>query len=217
MMVHLPAGLCLAALGMLLIGEHRESLSLRIVAKTFASFAFVAYARALGAWTLAPAGPWIVTGLVLSVVGDLALLSRAKPAFLGGLVAFLLAHVAYVIAFVKLGVSVPGLAVMTPPVALFSALIWHWLSPHTGELTRPVVAYIVVISAMVTCAAAAWFAQMDATRSWLLGAAILFFLSDLCVARDRFVAPGVDNRSIGLPLYYVSQLLFGYGIAHLAS
>ena len=37
-----------------------------------------------------------------------------------------------------------------------------------------------------------------------------FYLSDLAVARDRFVSPGFANALWGLPLYYVAQLLFAY-------
>ena len=39
-------------------------------------------------------------------------------------------------------------------------------------------------------------------------AAVAFYLSDVSVARDRFVAPGFGNRIWGLPLYYAAQLLF---------
>jgi len=42
--------------------------------------------------------------------------------------------------------------------------------------------------------------------------AVLFFLSDLLVARDRFVAPGFGNRLLGLPLYYAAQLLLASAV-----
>ena len=41
-----------------------------------------------------------------------------------------------------------------------------------------------------------------------MAAAVAFYLSDVSVARDRFVAPGFGNRIWGLPLYYAAQLLF---------
>ena len=49
-----------------------------------------------------------------------------------------------------------------------------------------------------------------AGRWGLLLAAVVFFLSDLCVARDRFVSPGWENRAVGLPLYFGAQLLYGW-------
>ena len=47
----------------------------------------------------------------------------------------------------------------------------------------------------------------------VLAGAVLFFLSDLGVARDRFVSPGVWNRAVGLPLYYGAQLLLAASVA----
>jgi len=41
----------------------------------------------------------------------------------------------------------------------------------------------------------------------LLAGALSFYVSDLAVARDRFVAPGFSNRLWGLPLYYGGTLL----------
>ena len=42
--------------------------------------------------------------------------------------------------------------------------------------------------------------------------AVLFLISDLFVAREAFVSPGSINALVGLPLYYVSQVLFGWSI-----
>ena len=68
----------------------------------------------------------------------------------------------------------------------------------------PVVAYVIVITAMVAAAVGTALR----TEAWLLlvGAAA-FYLSDLSVARDRFVASGFGNRLWGLPLYFFAQML----------
>jgi hypothetical protein len=42
--------------------------------------------------------------------------------------------------------------------------------------------------------------------------ALLFYLSDLAVARDRFVRPGLANRLVGLPLYYAGQVLLALAL-----
>jgi hypothetical protein len=44
-----------------------------------------------------------------------------------------------------------------------------------------------------------------------VGGAVLFFVSDLFVARNRFVAPGLANRLLGLPAYYGGQVLIAWG------
>ena len=43
-----------------------------------------------------------------------------------------------------------------------------------------------------------------------LNGAFSFYLSDVFVARQRFVQPSLSNRLIGLPLYYLSQFKIDY-------
>jgi uncharacterized membrane protein YhhN len=49
---------------------------------------------------------------------------------------------------------------------------------------------------------------MAAAGPQLLIGAVMFAVSDIFVARDRFVSPSVANRLWGLPLYYAAQLIF---------
>lgn len=44
-------------------------------------------------------------------------------------------------------------------------------------------------------------------------AAAAFFVSDLAVARNKFVSPGIVNRLWGLPLYYAANLAFASSLA----
>jgi uncharacterized membrane protein YhhN len=71
-------------------------------------------------------------------------------------------------------------------------------------MTGPVIAYLMVITVRVVTAVAAFGA--GATTLILLGA-ILCYASDIAVARNQFVAPGVVSRMWGLPLYYLAQVL----------
>ena len=208
-MDHAPALACIVLTAVLVVGEYLRNDRVRAVSKTGAAWAFIIYALTLGAWDAGAHGRWVVVGLVLSMVGDVCLLSREKKWFLAGLVAFLLAHVAYVGAFLALGIQALGTAFAAVAVGGFAWRVWNWLKADVGKLGNAVMAYIAVISAMVACAAGS--AVYGGAGRWgLLLAAIVFFASDLCVARDRFVAPGFDNRAIGLPLYFSAQLLFGY-------
>ena len=50
----------------------------------------------------------------------------------------------------------------------------------------------------------------------VLAGAIAFYLSDLTVARDRFVTRGFENRIVGLPLYYTGQVLLALSVATFA-
>lgn len=176
------------------------------ITKTAASLGFVWIAWRAGTLHAGIPGAWVGVGLVLSVVGDVCLLSHARRPFLVGLGAFLLAHVAFVASFLALGVRGTAAALAAVPFGTIAAVTWWWLAPHTGSMRTPVLAYVLVITVMVCCAVGA--AAAAPGRGGMLLAAVLFFLSDLTVARDRFVAPGLANRLIGLPLYYAAQVLF---------
>jgi len=87
------------------------------------------------------------------------------------------------------------------------ALKWLW--PNLGAFKLPVVIYVIAIVSMVMGA----FAVQSTgglpapERDYLALGAALFFLSDLAVARDRFIAREFKNKAFGLPAYYGAQLL----------
>jgi uncharacterized membrane protein YhhN len=183
-----------------LAAEVRGARVVRAIGKLGASMGFVALALALG--VEGPLEYGILAGLILSVLGDALLLSSRRPAFLGGLAAFLLAHVAYAATFgaVARPSAWAGLVVLAVTGAVLR-LLW----PRLGELRGPVLAYCAAISAML------WLA-LGVDRPEVRAGALLFYLSDLFVARDRFVRPGLANRLVGLPLYYAGQLLLALAV-----
>ena len=194
------AGLVALLVAAHLIAETVGAALGRIVTKLGASLSFVALALLPG-----PRGPLaggLLAGLILSVVGDAALLSTRRAWFLCGLSAFLLAHLAYATAFAPAGHPSPWLV---PPVAALILGTLYWLWPRLGHLRGPVVAYGLAIGAML------WLA-LGVDRPEVRIGAILFTASDLCVARDRFVRPGLANRVIGLPLYYAAQVLLAMAV-----
>lgn len=155
-------------------------------------------------------GTLVVAALVLSAVGDVLLIPKSKKAFLGGLVSFLLGHVMYAAAFVCRGVALPAALAASLPMIAAAIVVGRWLIPKVEQkLKKPVLAYMIVISAMVALAVGTHAAGPIPLA---LGGAVAFYLSDLSVARDRFVRPGFVNRSWGLPLYYGAQLLFAWAI-----
>ena len=186
---------CAAFLAVHLAAERRGIPWLRAAGKLAATASFVGLAVSRGPHDRF--GLSVLAALVLSLVGDALLLSARKPAFLAGLVAFLLAHVAYVVSFVPL--ARPSPLVLAAILAVTAGVV-RWLWPHAGELRVPVLAYAVVIAAML------WLA-LGVPRVAVQAGAALFWLSDLTVARDRFVRASFANRLVGLPLYYAGQLL----------
>jgi len=213
---HAATAACAVACAALLAAERRRSAAGRVGAKLAASAAFLVVAASVSGGDAF--GRWIVAGLVCGAVGDAFLLGRGRRMFLGGLVAFLLGHLAYV----------AGLALLVPPTrwpgaaGAYAALpvaaglaVLAWLWPRLGRLRGPVIAYVAAIAAMVVGALAALRAGAlpAPQRTWLGAGAALFFVSDLAVARDQFVARAVANRMWGLPAYYAGQLLIAWSIS----
>ena len=154
-------------------------------------------------------------GLVLCAIGDGFLAGDPKHWLLPGLVAFLLGHIAYVAMFLmpvpdpwgEPTLGIPGWIVAGFVVA---AAVWmvRWLWSSLGDMRWPVVAYAVVITAMVV-------ASLTVSRqgAHLAIAALLFMASDAILAAEMF--KGV--KIFGSPrltawliwfLYFGSQLLF---------
>ncbi|HYQ79846.1 MAG TPA: lysoplasmalogenase [Anaeromyxobacteraceae bacterium] len=169
--------------------------------KVAASAGFLALALLLR--PEAPWERWILLGLCLSALGDVLLLSASRRGFLAGLVAFLLAHLAYAVAFRPLASPTPWAAAA---ILGATALVLRWLWPHLGRMRLPVIAYCAVIGLML------WLALGTGRPEIRLGG-LLFWLSDLAVARHRFVLAEPRNRLVGLPLYYAGQYLIALALA----
>ncbi len=148
---------------------------------------------------------WVLAGLALSLVGDVALL-WPQQGFLPGLVAFLLAHLAYVMAFTR----DTRLAARWWPFAAYAAVaggILAGLWPSVpAALKGPVLAYVVFLASMAAQALVRWRTRpQDAgARTGALGAA-LFVASDACLAFDRFHAPLPAAALLILGSYWLAQ------------
>jgi uncharacterized membrane protein YhhN len=207
-MIRLPAtylvlgfAACVIGGAVMIVGERTRRPALRFVGKPLASAGFLVVAACAH-----PSGAFascVVVGLVLGAIGDIALLW--ERGFVIGLALFLLGHLAYVVAVAQVA---PPSAWITPYailplVAGAVALAWVW--PHLGPLRGAVIAYVAAISAMVIAAIALGNPRF-------LAGAVLFFASDLAVAREKFVARSFANHAWGVPAYYAGQLLIAWSL-----
>jgi len=204
-----PAAVTVLGLIGLLVADYVGSVRGRWCTKPVAAAGFVAVALTAGA-TGTPHGTWILLGLVLSFVGDLLLLPSDRPgAFKAGLVCFLMAHLAYGVAFLQFDLQLPVAGTLAGVCTVIGVFVLRWLAPHLpGDLRVPMLAYVVVISTMLVLAASA---SLATGRFDLLAGAFLFYVSDISVARKRFVAPGFANAAWGLPAYFIGQLILAWG------
>ncbi len=203
-MIGVAVAVCALAVAGTLAARRRGSRRGVAWTKPVASAAFVAVGLLAGALA-SPGGRWLLAALLLSWVGDVALIGRGRTAFALGLGSFLAAHLAFTVSFLTRPLAAGGVAAGGAAMALLALGLARWLAPHLPAAMRlPVAAYVVAIGAMVATATGA--ALAGAGPGPAIGAA-LFAASDLFVVRDRFVAPGWRNALWGLPLYYAGQLL----------
>lgn len=200
----------LIALVFLLVGE-RSNQRLVWASKPIASVGFICTAFAYGAMD-STYGVAVIWALVLSFFGDVFLIPKhARKWFLAGLVAFLLGHVGYAVGFSMRGIDGTSAALAGVALLVGAVGVGRWLLPNVDATMKgPVVAYIVVISVMVTLAVGT---HGHTSNPYIVVGAVMFFLSDLCVARHRFVKVGFENKIIGLPLYYGGQLVLAVSVA----
>lgn len=160
---------------------------------------------------------WVTVGLVLSLGGDVALMFKSSRAFLIGLVLFLLAHIVYMAVFTQFnGFHVNDL-ITAVALAAVAIPVYLYLRPGLGRMQGPVIFYIVVITLMVNRALSTFFGDtFTTTQAWCLSlGAILFWLSDLVLAINRFRHPFEYNR-LSLYLYYAGQLLIALSAHYFA-
>lgn len=160
-----------------------------------------------------PRRTWLLVGLGLSWLGDVLLMWPADL-FLGGLVAFLLAHLCYIRAFglgLRWRAALPGLLLF----ALVAAGVLTTLLPQVPEPMRlPVLAYVAVLVLMA--AVASGHSLQRGLRPWpaaALGAA-LFLLSDSLLALNRFHTPLPLAPLWVLASYYAAQWCLACSASH---
>ncbi|HMM50860.1 MAG TPA: lysoplasmalogenase [Burkholderiaceae bacterium] len=165
------------------------------------------------AWRVGEAGDarlrrGVLAGLVFSLAGDV-LLMLSPRLFVGGLLAFLVAHLCYLRAFTvdtRLFARVLPLAALGAVGLAVLAFLWGGLAP---ALRGPVIAYVVVLVAMAAQAIVRWQEHPEpGTRMAAIGA-VLFVVSDALLATDRFRSPIAAAPVWVLGTYWAAQ----WGIA----
>ena len=153
-------------------------------------------------------------GLIFCLIGDVCLALPQVKAFRRGLVAFLVGHVFYIFSFLSLTSIFERISVGPLIIFVMSAFIFFWLRPHLKSMLIPVLLYILVITVM---ASGAWAVFRKSSfqisgRTLILVGSLCFYVSDVFVARNRFIKEEYTNRLLGLPLYYTGQFLLAFSI-----
>lgn len=153
-----------------------------------------------------PSASLIFAGLVFSAVGDAFLIWQDSGYFEHGLLMFAVAHILYALAF-----GMRPLALRTGLViGVLSGLCYVLLYPRlSGAFTYLVGVYVTLISFMgwramagLRLAGAAWrWTELSAGVG-----ALLFILSDLTIALNKFCFPVPYSRALIMSTYYAAQM-----------
>lgn len=146
---------------------------------------------------------WFVVALVLSLAGDVFLMLPGDL-FVPGLGSFLLAHVAYVVGLVLSGLELVGIGVGLVVVANALQFVGRRIVGGAARaepaLRAPVVAYMVVISAMLVCA-------FGTLLPLAIAGAALFYASDALIGWGRFVEAREGGDLAVMVTYHLGQVL----------
>lgn len=157
---------------------------------------------------------WFGLGLLFSLVGDVLLMISLERMFVPGLVSFLFAHISYIIGFQNELMTVSFWSVLLLAIIAVNAvrLVRRITSAMRvkgqARLVAPVLLYSTVITvmlyaAMTTLSNPAW----KAGASLLVGlGAFLFYVSDIILAWNKFVAPIKNGRILNIAAYHLGQI-----------
>jgi len=206
--------LAVALLCGLLFAEKKDNLKGILLTKPILSGLFIATALSQPHHA-EPYFYLILTGLVFCFAGDICLAFFFKRrVFTVGLAFFLAGHIFYVLAFFITAGFTTGTCVSLVGTSVISLFVFTRLRPHLDSMIGPVIAYIVIISLMVVGAASLAGCQDFSlhARVLVMAGSLLFYVSDLFVARHRFVKKNIINRYLGLPMYYAAQFMLAFSV-----
>ena len=191
----------------LLVAELNENRLLQRVLKPAAALGFIIIAISVGA-VEHQYGRIILAGLIACGLGDVCLLSRNSPKlFIAGMASFAFGHLAYLYAFAGVAAEVSALALIIKAglITFIGVGVYKWLHPHLPkDLRLAVPLYFIIILIMLINVLNL---PMEQPLVLAMAGAVLFAISDVFVARDRFVSPTPRNAFAITPLYFGAQAL----------
>lgn len=152
----------------------------------------------------------VVSGLALSLAGDLFLV-RADRRLLAGMLAFFLAHVAYIAAFIA-EAGVPVRFVVLSLGALYGIALMWFLWNDMGSYRLPASAYTAVLVVMIWAASGQFLSAPEPRTLAAFAGGILFLVSDSALAIEQFRAPFRYAPALVMSTYYAAQWLIAFSV-----
>jgi len=164
---------------------------------------------------------WFVIGLSFSLLGDVFLLLPPERWFMWGFIAFIMGHVAYIFGFSVFSLAdktvilavILGFIIITVGVQIFLRLRVGLQISGRDNLIVPVGVYSLVISFMLFSAVYSFLnPNWTSSEAYLVSVgALLFYISDILNAWERFVSPFEKGRLKVMVTYHLGQIALAVG------
>lgn len=157
---------------------------------------------------------FMTLGLTFSLTGDILLMfvDASSNYFIGGLIAFLIAHIMYVKVFLdkrNKDNSILGILVV---LLIYALGIFYLLRDGLGDMLIPVILYMLIILSMAITAWLRKGAVSKLSHLLLLIGALLFVMSDSTLALNKFYQTVPQSHIIIMSTYALAQYCIVLGV-----
>ncbi len=155
-----------------------------------------------------------LAALCCSLIGDILLMfvEVSDYFFIGGLVAFLIAHMMYILVFLEKRKLDKSIGLYMSFLIIYAIGLFAILKNGLGEMLIPVIFYIMIILAMATTAFMRKNNVNKLSFNLVLIGAILFVISDSLLAINKFYLPFKFANTGIMITYALAQLFIVFGI-----
>ncbi|EKO3829602.1 lysoplasmalogenase [Vibrio harveyi] len=152
-----------------------------------------------------PYTKWVISGLSLSLIGDLIMM-HPKDKFVFGIKLFCLAQISYALGFINMAAwhFTPWL-----PFAVFGAGLcaYSFFKPDLGKEKWFVASYIFVLMTMLWMAMEYYASGKTQSSAFAVLGSFIFTMSGVVLAFERFGSTSIFSRQVVMTTYYSAQFL----------
>ncbi|OHY96595.1 hypothetical protein BI375_03500 [Vibrio rotiferianus] len=158
-----------------------------------------------------PYAKWIISGLSLSLIGDLVMM-YPKDSFTQGIKFFCAALTCYALGFIQIAAwhFTPWL-----PFAVlgFGICAYLFFKPDLGKEKWSVASYIIVLMTMLWMSMEYYAAGKTQSSAFAVLGSVIFTMSGIVIAFERFGSTSTFSRQVAMATYYSAQLLITMSVS----
>ena len=155
-----------------------------------------------------------LAALLFSLLGDVLLMFAhiSSNFFIGGLLAFLMAHIMYILVFLKKKNTHKKTSILIPILLIYGLGIFYFLKDGLGDMLVPVIVYMLVILTMVITAFLRHTRVSKMSFNLVFLGAIFFITSDSLLALNKFYEPFETAGIFIMLTYAIAQYFIVLGL-----